>query len=248
MKPSIYSTAVEKIAIFQISLVCAAVSLLLASSSAYSQLADPSPGSTSTRNPSLQAQIVDVSTHKPEFEKFNSASIDKLIQLADAQSLVGEHENAITLLKEALELNRIQNGLYDYSQISIVDELIANEVLQKNWAAVNDLYEFEEHLLRRLFEPTDARLEIGLEKITAWHIKAVNKGFDGNKQEHFEKVRELMAIRLTVVEKLLGNENARYDFILNNLAYVELELEKFRKRRNTPTGPIGHQYTPHSIE
>lgn len=249
MKPFIYSSEGENNAIFQAKLFCTAVSLLLlTTSSAYSQPIDSNTDSALARSSFLQTQILDVPSDNPEYGNFDHASINKLVQLAEAQSLIGEYENAIRSLEDALQASRIHNGLYHYSQIEIVDKLIANEVLRENWEAVNDYYDLEEHLLRRLFEPTDARLEIGLEKITAWHIRAINEEFDSSKQEHFAKAQELLAIRLTLVENLLGNDNARYDFIFNNLAYAEIELEKLKLRRMSGAGSSTASYSPMKIE
>lgn len=249
MKPSIYSTAKKNTIVFRANLFFAAASLLLLiTNSAYSQSTDSDPDSALTRSIILQTQVLDVSTHKSVHGTFDSALIDMLVQLADTQSLTGQYENAIESLEEALQVSRIHNGLFHYSQIEIVDELIANEVLMENWEAVNDFYDLEEHMFRRLFEPTDARLEVGLEKVSAWHINAVNEDIDGNKKEHLEKLQELLTIRLAVVENLLGSDNARYDYLLNNLAYVELELEIVRHKRGAGAGSQGPQPTPTKTE
>jgi hypothetical protein len=224
--------------VIQIGLFCSSVSLfLLITSSAYSQSIDSDLDSAVTRNIFLEKQLHDVSAHKLEHGKSDPALIGMFVHLAETQSLIGEYENAIDSLKEALQVSRINNGLYHYSQIEILDELIVNEALMKNWGAVNSFYDLEEHLFRRLFEPTDARLEVGLEKITAWHIGAVNEDIDNNTQEHLTKVQELLTIRLDVVENLLGNDNARYDYLLSNLAYVEFELQKLRLKRIPASSP-----------
>ena len=245
MKPSICSTMDRKNSVFEFGLFCSSVALLLLiTSSAYSHSIDSDLDSAETRSVFLETQLLDVSAHKLEHGNFDPALIDKLLLLADSQSLIGEYENAIDSLKEALLVSRINDGLYNYSQIEILDELIANEVLMKNWAAVDNYYDLEEHLFRRLIEPTDGRLEVGLEKITAWHIRAVNEDIDGNTREHLTKIQELLTIRLDVVGNLLGNDNARYDYLLSNLAYVESELEKIRLKRMSGAGTSAPQPTP----
>ena len=172
------------------------------------------------------------------------ALIGVLVELADTQSLIGEYENAIGYLKEALRVSRINNGLYHYSQIDIVDDLIANEILMENWEAVNNYYELEELLYRRLFGMTDARLEVGLEKVTAWHISAINADIDDRTREHLTKIKELLVIRLGIVEDLLGNDNARYTFIFNNLEYAELELQKLKAKSFAGGGMTTPSPTP----
>lgn len=245
MKPTIYNTTDKTNA----GLFCSSVALLLLiTSSAYSQSIDSEIDSAETRSILLETQFLDVSAHKIEHGESDPALIGLLVHLADTQSLSGEYENAIDSLNEALQVSRKNNGLYHYSQIEILDELIANEALMENWEAVNRLYDLEEHLVRRLFEPTDARLEVGLEKITTWHIRAVNEDIDSDTQAHLTKVQELLTIRLGVVENVLGTENARYDYLLSNLANVEFELQQLRRKQRVWASSPTPQYTPMKIE
>lgn len=229
MKPSLNNTLARFDFVAKTGLFCAALSIsLLSTNSALSQPNDLDADSTPARSIPLPTKILDVTGQVREYAANDPALINVLFQLADRESLSGEYEIAIGHLKEALQLSRIDNGLYHFSQIDIVDELIANETLLENWEAVNNYYELEENLYRRLFGLTDARLEVGLEKVTAWHISAINEGIDDNAEKHLTKLKELLEIRLVVVENLLGNENARYVFILDTLEHVELELQKLQ--------------------
>jgi len=244
MKLSIDNTQARCGFVAKTGLFCAALSFsLLSADTALSQPNDLGADKALTRSFGSQAKVLAVAGQERGYGAYDQAPIDELVQLADTQSLIGDYGNAISHLKQALQLNRINNGLYHYSQIEIVDELIANEILMENWEAVNHYYDLEELLYRRLFELTDARLEVGLEKITAWHISAINEDIDDNAREHLTKLQELLAIRLGIVENLLGNDNARYEFIFVTLEHVELELKKLRAEFSigagmpTPAGP-----------
>lgn len=229
MNLSISNTIFRFQFVAKIGLLCAAISLsLLTTSSAHSQTIDPDSDSGLARGILLQTRVLDVTEQERLFDANDPALIEVLVQLANVQSLDGEYENAISHLKEALQLSRISNGLYHYSQIDIVDELIANETLLENWEAVNNYYELEENLYRRLFGLTDAQLEVGLEKVTAWHIRAINRELDENAVQHLTKLKELLNLRLGIVENLLGNDNARYVFISENLEHVQSELQKLQ--------------------
>lgn len=244
MKLSIDNTLASFGFVAKTGLFCAALSFpLLSADTALTQPNDLGAVNASTRGFGSQEKALAVAGQERGYGAYDQASIDVLVQFADRQSSIGEYGNAISNLKQALQLNRINNGLYHDSQIEIVDELIANEILMENWEAVNHYYDLEELLYRRLFELTDARLEVGLEKITAWHISAINEDIDDNAREHLTKLRELLAIRLGIVENLLGNDNARYEFIFATLEHVEFELKKLRAEfsigagMQTPAGP-----------
>lgn len=230
-------------------LFCSAVSLfLLTSGSAYSQSTDSDPETALTRSVLLESQRLEVFAHKSDYGNSDAALTGMLIQLADTQSLIGEYEDAIATLKEALQVSRINHGLYHQSQIEILDELIVNEVLMENWGAVNSYYGLEEYIFRRMFEPTDARLEVGLEKITAWHVSAWNEEIDNIPHEHLTKIQELLLIRLDVIENVIGSDNARYDYLLNYLAYVESELKALRQKRYGGSGSGRPQHERVEIE
>lgn len=221
---------------------------LMEPSSSFALAIEQDPDSAVTRSIVLQTQVQNVSAHKLERGNSDPALIEMLIELAETQSLNGLYENATESLKEALQVNRMSNGLYHQSQIEILDQLIAIEVLMKNWQAVNSLYDLQEHLFWRLFEPTDARLELGLEKITTWHIRAFNEDIDDNARAHLKKVEGLLTNRLDIVANLIGKDNVRYDYLLRNLEYVELELQKIRRGRSAGAGPAAPQHTGTEIE
>lgn len=229
MIPSIKNKVVNNGSVVKFGILCIVLTvLLLISGPTYSQSTDTESNSALARSISLQAQLLAVDAHKNQYGVFDSALVDMLVQLAETQSLFGEYRNSINSLEEALQLGRISDGFYDYSQIEVLDALIANETLMGNWEAVNEYYDLEEHMYMRMFARSDARLEIGLEKVSLWHISAVNEAVDDNTREHLLKIEKLLIIRLSIVEKLLGTDNARYRFLINNLVYAQIELEKFK--------------------
>jgi hypothetical protein len=93
----------------------------------------------------------------------------------------GYYEQALILPKQALYIARINRGLYHPSQNYIVDDIIAAEIALRNWQQVDDYYSYQEHLYRRLYTLHDPRLEAGLQKLSAWHINALNANLQGKR-------------------------------------------------------------------
>lgn len=230
---SIANTMVNNDSVVKFGMLCIVLAVFISiSSSTYSQNLDVDSNSAPARSILLQTQLLAVDAHKNQYGFRDPALVDMLVQLAKTQSLLGEYEDAINSLEEALQLSRISEGFYDYSQIDVLDNLIANEILMENWEAVNNYYDLEEHMYMRLFARTDARLEIGLEKVSNWHISAVNGAVDDNRREHLMKIENLLTIRLNIVENLLGSDNARYTYLVNNLEYVQSEIKKINMESN----------------
>ena len=73
------------------------------------------------------------------------------------------------LFKQALYVARINQGLHCESQISILDDIISSELALQNSEEVNGLYDYQEHLYRRLYDSDDSRLDAGISKVSAWH-------------------------------------------------------------------------------
>jgi len=132
MKPSIYSTVNKNSSGIQLASFCSTVSLiLLITSSAYSETNYSNNDNAPVRTNFMEEQLLDVSAHKLEYGESDLALIGMLVQLADTQSLSGEYVDSIDSLTEALQVSRINNGLYHYPQIEILDELIANKIFNE---------------------------------------------------------------------------------------------------------------------
>ncbi len=134
------------------------------------------------------------------------------------------HEDASRLLKEALHLLRINNGLYDASQIDTLDALIESEIALQNWETVDSYYTYMEHLYRRLYGVDDPRLEHGLQKVVAWHVNALNVNLDGKRMEHLQQASKLFKLRLQVAQLTLSADDPKLDFLYRNIAICERQL------------------------
>ncbi len=136
----------------------------------------------------------------------------------------------------ALHISRVNEGLYNASQVSIVERLIELDFGLANWEEVNKHYGYLEHLYKRLYRIDDPKLEEGLKKVVAWHIDASNINLGGNRVEHLRKVYLLFKLRLKVAELTLSGEDPMFDFLKYNIArserylYMASDLNKEMRR------------------
>ena len=136
----------------------------------------------------------------------------------------GEHQQALVLFKQALHVARINQGLYHESQISIVDDIISAEISLQNWEEVDNYHAYQEHLYRRLYDTDDSRLEIGLRKMSTWHITALNVNLGSNRIEHLRKVNKLFKLRMKIAENTLPIDDPKFTMLARNIEIFEREL------------------------
>lgn len=155
---------------------------------------------------------------------YDERLVDPLFYQARTFLEAGRHDDASSLFKEALHLLRINNGLYDASQIDVLDYLIESEIAQQDWEEVDKHYAYMEHLYRRLYNIDDPRLELGLQKVVSWHVNALNVNLDGKRMEHLQQASKLFKLRLQVAQLTLTADDPKLDFLYRNIAICERQL------------------------
>lgn len=136
----------------------------------------------------------------------------------------GKHEEALIAFDRALHVTRINRGLYDESQIEVVDSLIESNSALANWDSVDRHYRYLQHLYRRLYHVDDPRLEIGLQKVVSWHVSALNVNLDGKRIEHLRQANKLFKLRLEVAGQTLTAGHPRFEFLEQNIKICEYQL------------------------
>lgn len=133
----------------------------------------------------------------------------------------GELEAASEAYKRALHVSRINEGLYNESQLSIVERLIDVDQKLARWDRVNDHYGYLEHLYKKIYGKEDPRLERGLRKVVAWHLDASSYNLNGERIEHLHKAHGLLKLRLEVAELTRSGEDPLLDALRRNIAQSE---------------------------
>ena len=126
----------------------------------------------------------------------NTVHVDGMLLRANFLQEQSNHDEAISVLQEALQTTRMTRGLYHESQFEILDDLIASEVANENWRRVDDLNALLLHLYGKIYAHDAANLEQGLEKVTRWHVDALRYDLDGRTVPHLRAARKLFKARL----------------------------------------------------
>ena len=131
----------------------------------------------------------------------DAVQVDGMLLRAHFLQEQSYHDEAISVLREALQTTRMNLGLYNENQFEILDSLIVSEVAKENWRRVDDLNALLEHLYCSLYAGDSEKLEQGLEKVTRWHVDALRYNLDGRTVPHLREARKLFKTRLQLARQ-----------------------------------------------
>ena len=151
-------------------------------------------------------------------------SVDSYLAKAAVLQESGEHEAAVLVFKNAWEIDRIENGLYSESQVAIIENIIFSSMELAKWDSVNEQFDYLEHLYKRLYDAEDPKLDSGLQKISSWHISALNEDLGGHRLMHLRKAHRLLKMRLDIAKMTLDAQDPLLQYLMENIALSQREL------------------------
>ena len=86
-----------------------------------------------------------------------------------------DFDNAIKFYSEALQIARINTGLYSHEQIPILDSLIEQNGLAEQWEEVDDLQELYYFVNSRLYDEDDLQYLEAAEVYGVWKLRVVRE-------------------------------------------------------------------------
>ena len=135
----------------------------------------------------------------------------------------------------ALQLHRINYGLQDLKQTSILDLLISNNLRQQDWRTANNNFHKLHWVHRRNYESLDPRMLEILDRLIAWHLLAINLKTGLHPGEHFLKLLELNHRTLEIVENFETQDKLELSQRLYKLALIHYYIA-VAVQRGDPVG------------
>lgn len=154
----------------------------------------------------------------------NAVHVDGMLLRAHFLQEQSNHDEAISVLQEALQTTRMTRGLYHESQFEILDGLITSEVANENWRRVDDLNALLLHLYGKIYAYDAANLEQGLEKVTRWHVDALRYDLDGRTVPHLREARKLFKARLQLALQAESPDVRKIERLQEGIRITETHL------------------------
>lgn len=154
----------------------------------------------------------------------NAGHVDGMLLRAHFLREQSNHDEAISVLQEALRATRMTMGLYHESQFEILDGLIASEVANGNWRRVDDLNALLLHLYGEIYAHDAVNLELGLEKVAKWHVDALRYDLDDRPVPHLREARKLFKARLQLARQADTPDMRKIEHLREGIRIAETHL------------------------
>lgn len=90
-------------------------------------------------------------------------------------SEIEDYESAVGLHTDALQVARINTGLYSTEQLPIIDALIRNNSKLEAWDEVDDLHELDYFVASRVYSAEDSEYLAAIEEYGRWQLRVVRE-------------------------------------------------------------------------
>lgn len=165
---------------------------------------------------------------------YDLQALEPSLELGLGQQELGDHRAAVSAFDQALQIMRINYGLFHEAQVPLVESIIFSLMEMQEWEAVDQRFDYLAHLYERLYDTDDPRLETGLQKISSYHVNAFNINLEGRGEYHLRKAANLFKLRLEVAEQTLTEDHPRLDYLHESLelsrAHLYLLSNSYRER------------------
>jgi tetratricopeptide (TPR) repeat protein len=147
-----------------------------------------------------------------EYGAYDQRVGEQLLGLGVAYTGAGQHPEAIDALRRALQINRINEGLYSLNQLPIIDLIMENQRATRRWRDLADSYDLLAWVCRRNYAPDDPRLLPILKRLRAWHINAYNLDTGRALTQHFNAALALYQQGIDIIMAQTGDSRAAMCF------------------------------------
>ena len=106
---------------------------------------------------------------------YHPSLIENYSDLAAVFLELEDFDNAANTLNEALQIARINNGLYSEQQLPLLDDLIASHLRRQDWQKVDDLVHLDHHISSRIYEKTDGQYLAAAEGYGQWKLRVLRE-------------------------------------------------------------------------
>jgi len=182
---------------------------------------------------SIRSYQEQVNLLESQYDAYHADLSEAMVGLGLAQQQQGNHEDAISSLERALQINRVNHGLYHVNKIPLIEQLIVSYAATGNWQAVEDRYFTLMQLYARNFDNNDIELLPGLAKLIKWHLYAFGVKVTEQPISHLLLARELIVQTIDIIKFNYGADDLRqldaFGALLLTDFYLAVEQSQYQQ-------------------
>jgi len=123
----------------------------------------------------LAARESAIENLQSELGIYDAALIEAYADFANFYRQLEDYASAISLYSEALQIARINTGLYSEQQFPIIEALIDNNGKLEAWSVVDDLQQLNYHISSRVYELSDSQYLTAADEFGGWKLRVIRE-------------------------------------------------------------------------
>jgi len=152
----------------------------------------------------FQAEIEELES---EFGPLDQSLIEPLSGLSDLYTEIANLEEANRLLNRQLQLSHVAEGPETFSQIPIIEKMIANNVRMNDLESANNNFENIRFVYSRNPESTPLQKLEAMDELRHWYFTALNLDEKRNRINYFRLSRAVLDDMMTIAEDEFGGDS-----------------------------------------
>ena len=162
---------------------------------------------------------------------YDQSLIEAYRSLAALYNEIEDYENASAVFLDALQVARINTGLYSAEQIPLVRFLIENKIKAEEWRSADDFHELEYLISSRVFAPVDTGYLNSVRSYGAWKLRVIRENlFNQSGQSLVLTAGEVSSFYNRVIGKVeqeAGLQDRRLLSVLYAKTQVDMTLARY---------------------
>tara|TARA_B110000858_G_scaffold198442_1_gene265092 strand:+ start:57902 stop:59023 length:1122 start_codon:yes stop_codon:yes gene_type:complete len=128
---------------------------------------------------------------------------------------IEDFESAIRIYTDALQISRINTGLYSDQQLPIIDSLIEGNSQLRNWEETDDLHELHYHISSRVYDLDDLAYLEAAENYGEWKLRLLRQNLlDLGYSSYSRNAEDLSDFYKRLLENLELQEGTRSESLI----------------------------------
>ena len=175
-----------------------------------------------------------------EHGAWGSGLSEQLSGLGKAYQLRGEHDQAIEVFARAIHVNRINQGLYDLSQVDIIENMLDSLLVTGNWQEVHERQQYLYWLHRRNYGDSDPRMLPVIDRLGSWYINDYALNPSNRYIGHLVDAYNLFDQATNIIAQEYGNSDLRMIVPLRGLVLSNWYLWTYASQN--PASLVSNEY------
>lgn len=178
----------------------------------------------STRSVDYLSMIDDIES---QYGPYSDQLPQHLVSLGMNLQQNQEHDAAIKVFKRAMHLHRINEGLYNANQVSILEHTVNSQIALRQWNAVNDNYQYIKWLHQRTDGKNSLTMLPAIQNLSDWHLEAAMSDAEGKRFFHLTRAHDLLILSTDIIYQYKDQHDLQLVANLRNLTTVNYYLHQF---------------------